>query len=424
MNVQDDTDASSHISQLIDSLLRGETNPSDFGIAINHFSKTMTRNLFRDSLPKFNSNLRSKSTDVFMRYFFNDAAYQDNDLWKFVDYKDFWVLLLNFHDTVYTRDMTLVDVLKFFEENLFITNNRPNLSYLEQKVIEQLDQQSHLLNKDLAKKFKVSEKKISNLMGELKNKGICLGSSVDYLALNSHEFFILGNSSLQDDRAVLLKKYVLFPGFTVNYGVAFEKISDSSIYNVLNKKILCNTKILTMGISLKDWSNHPIRKPELSLPIKEKERESFYLTPVSKDYILQLVRNCETDFRRPNIKKIADRFDVSIRTLFRIKSKLKDKGIIKPRIILENEELMSLFLISKKELVEFYNKVPYIESYEVQDNEGNIKWLTILSIFPNDFNFIYKKDNKLVDIFQVIEKTILNQIIHNEETLLQLNKKI
>ncbi len=402
-------DASSYISQLIDSLLRGETNPSDFGIAINHFSKTMTRNLFRDSLPRFYSNLRSKSTTVFMRYFFNDAAYQDNDLWKFVDYKDFWVQLLNFHDTVYTRDMTLVDVLKFFEENLFFTNNRPNLSYLEQKVIELLDQQPHLLNKDLAKKFKVSEKKISNLMGELKNKGICLGSSVDYLALDLHEFFIFGNSGLQDDRAVLLKKYVLIPSFTITYGVASEKIKGPSIYTVLNKKILCNTKILTMGISLKDWSNHPIRKPRLSLPVKEQERVPFYLTPVSKDYILNLVRNCETDFRRPNIKKIADRFDVSIRTLFRIKSKLKDKGIIQPQIIIESNYLLSLLLFSEKELVEFYNKVPFMKSYNVVDFKGENKWLTFLTIFPEDYKFLYEKIQNNVDIYEIKDEKSLGE---------------
>ncbi|MHA1198899.1 MAG: hypothetical protein ACTSQF_06060 [Candidatus Heimdallarchaeaceae archaeon] len=423
MDVQDSTDTSYSVSQLIDSLTTGEINPSDFGVKINQYSQTMTKNLFRDSLPKFNSSLRSKTTDVFIRYFFNNESYQDNDLWKFVDYKDFWVQLRNFHDSIYSRNMDFNEVIKFFEENLSSASSRPNLSYLEQRVIEQLDQFPYLLNKDLAKKFNVSEKKISNLMNGLRTKGISLGSSIDYSALDSHEFFTLGNNDLRDDNAVLLQKYELFPSFSMCYGVSSEKIGAPLTYNVISKKILCNTRILTVGISTKAWNKHPVRRVQVACSIQKEEQTDFYVTPVSKDYILQLVRNCETDFKRPNIKQIANIFNVSIRTLFRIKSKLRDIGIIEPRIILENDELMTIVIISEKELVEFYNKVPYIRSYEVQDDENNIKWMTFLSIFPNDFNFIYKKANKSVDIFQVIEKRVLDQTIDNEKTLSHLNQK-
>ncbi|MCE7743481.1 MAG: hypothetical protein GOP50_13610 [Candidatus Heimdallarchaeota archaeon] len=422
MDVQDSTDTSYYVSQLIDSLTSGEINPSDFGVKINQYSQTMTKNLFRDSLPKFISNLRSKTTDVFFRYFFNNESYQDNDLWKFVDYKDFWVQLRNFHDYIYSRSMDFTEVIQFFEETLSSTNSQPRLSYLEQRVIEQLDQTPYFLNKDLAKKFHVSEKKISHLMNGLRAKGISLGSSVDYSALGFYEFFTLGTHALHDDTMVVVHKYELFPSFSMGYGVSSEKISASSIYDVINKKIICNTRILTLGISLKDWSKNSVRRVKMPTPIQG-EQTDFYVTPVSKDYILRLVRNCETNFKRPNIKQIANIFDVSIRTLFRIKSKLKDIGILEPRIILENKELMIILMISEKELVEFYNKVPFIRSYEVQDGDNNVKWMTFLSIFPSDFNFIYKKSNKSVDIFQVIEKNVLDQTTDNEKILLHLNQK-
>ncbi len=423
MNVQDCTDTSTHISHQIDSLTRGEINPSDFGVKINQYSQTIAKNLFRDSLPKFNSSLRSKSTDIFIRYFFNDKTYEDNDLWKFVDYKDFWVQLKNFHDTIYSRTMTLNDVVKFFEGNLLSFNNHLTLSYLEQRIINQLGQTPNIKNKDLAKKFLVSEKKISNVMNDLRTKGIFLGSLIDYSALDSYEFFALGTNNSPDDDAILLQNYELFPGFPLHYGVSSKKIKNSSVFTVINKKIICNTQILTLGISLQDWNQHPVRRAGPKFSIQKPENSDFYVTPISKNYILKLVRNCESDFKRPNIKQIAEIFDVSIRTLFRIKSKLKDLGIIEPRIILESEELMTILLISERELNEFYNKVPYVRSYEVQESDGNIKWMTFLSIFPKDFNFIYRKNNKLVDIFQVTEKRVLNQTIENGKTLMHLNQK-
>ncbi len=423
MDVQESIDTSSIISQLINSLSSGEIDPSDFRVKTNQCSQTMTKNLFRDSLPKFSSNLRSKATDIFIRCFFKDDSYQNNELWKFVDYKDFWIQLRNFHDFVYFRNMTFNDVIKFFEENLACSNSQLNLSYLEQKIIKQLDQSPHMLNKDLAQQFNVSEKKISNMVNNLKSKGIYVGCLVDYPALDSCEFFTFGSTPINNEKAVLLQKYELFPNFTMGYGVSSEKLNNSSSYNVINKKISCNTRILTMGISLKDWSKHPIKRKKKISTNQKKEELTFYITPMSKDYILQLVRNCEKDFRRPNIKEIADINNVSIRTLFRIKSKLKDMGIIEPRIIVENEELMTILMVSDKELMDLHDKVPFIKSYEIQDNKNNIKWMSFLSIFPSDFNFIYKNINKSVDVFQVIEKRVLNQIKNNERLLLHLEQK-
>ena len=420
MDVQDSADVSHSISQLIDSLMRGEICPSDFGVAINKYSQTMTRNLFRDSFPKFNSNLRLKITDVFIRYFFHDESYEINALWKFVDFKDFWVLLGNFHNYIYNKNMILNEIIQFFDENLSSFNNKPDLSFLEQRVIEQLDQFPYLLNKDIAKQFEVSEKTISSLMNNLRDKGISLGSSVDYSALDSFEFFVLGGAEVHDD---VLHEFNLFPNFSLSYGVSSRSVKDPLAFNVLNKRVICNTRVLNMGISLKDWDKHPVISKRQDLQVQEKENPPFYVTPVSKDYILQLARNCEADFKRPQIKKIADFFDVSIRTLFRIKSKLRELEIIKPKIMLEIDDLMIVLIISDKELLEFYNKVPYIRSYEVQDYDGNIKWITFLSIFPKDFNFIYRKNNKSLEIYQVIGRKVYNRTLNDSSFLLHSNQK-
>ena len=97
--------------------------------------------------------------------------------------------------------------------------------------------------------------------------------------------------------------------------------------------------------------------------------------------------------------------------------------IIEPQIIIDNENLTTVLILSNMELVEFYNKIPYIKAYEIQDHEGNISWLTFLSIFPNDFNFIYRKISDSLDIYQVIKKEIQGQITNNSEILLHLNQK-
>jgi hypothetical protein len=420
MNVQDSANVSRAISQLIKALTKGEMNPSDFRIEINRYSQTMAKNLFRDNFPQFISNLKSKITDVFIRYFFNDGSYQTNDLWKFVDFKDFWLLLQNFHDNIYNKNMILNEVIQFFEENLSDFNNKPNLSFLEQKVIEQLDQSPTLLNKDLAKHFEVSEKTISNLMTNLRTKGISLGSSVDYCALDCFEFFTFGDNSLHED---VYYEYTLFPSFSLCYGISSERIRNPLAFNVIDKRVICNTRVLNMGISLKDWNKHPIMVKRDDLPIQKKENPPFYITPISKDYILQLAKNCETDFKRPHIKRIADLFDVSIRTLFRIKSKLKDRGILEPKMVLEMEDLMTVLIISDNELLDFYNKVPYIRAYEVQDFDKNIKWITFLSIFPRDFNFIYRKNSKSLEMYQVIGRKTFTRTPDSSGSLLHSKQK-
>lgn len=423
MDVQDNTDVNSIISQLIDSLVYGEINPSDFGVKINQFSKTMSKNLFHDSFPKFSSNLRTRSTDVFLRYFFNDQECPTNELWKFVDYKDFWVHLRNFHDYIYDKNMILNDVVSFLEGNLSSTGNRLNLSFLEKRVIEQLDKKPHSRSKDIAEKFHVSEKAISHLMNNLRKRGILLGSSVNYQALDSFEFFTLGLTKEYSEKATLLHEYKLFPSFSLGYGVAPERIVSPSCYMILNKKTICNTRVLNMGISLKDWSRHPSKNTKASTIVQEEDPPSFYISPVSKDYILQLARNCEINFKRPKIKTIANNFDVSIRTLFRMKAKLIKMGIIEPKIILDSEELMTVLLISDMELSEFYNKVPSVSSYEVQDFDYNIKWITFLTIFPNDFKFIYKKTNNLMEIYQLIGKNVYVQFPNRNGSLLHSKQK-
>ena len=106
------------ILELFKSLGGDIINPSDFGVKINKYPNILVKYLFRNSIPRFNSNLRRKSTEIFMRYFFNDDTYPINDLWKFVDYKDFWCHLRYFHDHIYSKSMTFSEAIQYFIKTL------------------------------------------------------------------------------------------------------------------------------------------------------------------------------------------------------------------------------------------------------------------------------------------------------------------
>ena len=121
-----------NISKLLQALLTGGIEASDFRLEINQYSQTMVKNLFRDSLPRFSSTLRDKFANIFTKYFFNDRIIKLNDLWKFVGYKDFWIETRKLHDVVYSRNMSFNEIKRYFERNLLSRVVRTNLSFLEQ----------------------------------------------------------------------------------------------------------------------------------------------------------------------------------------------------------------------------------------------------------------------------------------------------
>jgi DNA-binding Lrp family transcriptional regulator len=417
MDVKRTNDTSTDALKLLNSLFSGEIDIADFRFEINDFSKTMVKNLFRDSFPRFNQNLREKLTNIFVRCCYNDRKTPVNEFWKFTSYKDFWVEIKNFHDNIYQRRMNLSEVVHFFERSLLTNTRKLKLDFVEKKVIERLDKNPNILNKDLASELEISEKRISNIIGSLKSRGIYLGCFADYSQLNAYEFF--GFTEIEDSTSDLrfLDKITLFPDFKLYHGLSCQEIKHPYIYQVISKKIFCNTQVLNRGLSFQDWNTSSNTKAIEKNFTQESNMDEFFVPSSSKNHVLQLMRNCERDFRRPNIKKIAEENDVSIRTLFRIKSKLKDMGLIQPRIFVENEELMSLVIISSRELHEFYNKVPFVKSYEVQNMDTDKKWFSFMSIFASDFNFIYSKLKNNSEIFQIIGRKPMNLISQSNQKI-------
>ena len=392
-------------STLISSLLDGAIEVSDFRLSICHFSKTKVTNLFRDSFPKFSSGIKSKITDVFIRYFFSNNNIDANEFWRFVNFRDFWAELRIFHDVIYSRGMTLSDVIKFFEKTLFQTKSRLNLNFLQKKILEKLGKTPSSLYKQLAEDLDISEKKVSVTLKHLNSRGIYLGSLISYKSLNLHEFFSFNRSDGFGENAVLIDRYQLFPELNITHGVITRKKHGPSFYYVKEKKMYFNPDILNKGLSIQDWKKHSLTKQK-NLPDSISNTEPKTVFSEKHPYIPHLLRNCDLDFKRPDIKTIAESHDVSARTLFRLKSSLIDDKIIQPCVVVEHPDLLQILLVSKTELVELYTKVPFIRTYQIYDDFGDPSWLSYLSIFMPDFKYIYSRLRHQAEVFQVIKRQI------------------
>jgi len=416
MNLGGDCDSNTDASQLINALLSGSIDSSDFRLEINQFSTAKARSLFRDCIPKFTANLRSKFVNIFERFFFNNNKIQSNELWKYVDHRDFWIQMKKLHDSVYSRDLNFNHVVKYFEECLFKNNTKLDFRYLERRIVNILNREPNLLFKKISAILGISQKKTSLIIKELRSRGIFLGSTTDYTCVNSVEFFSFNISDSCKQNAFLIDEYFLFPSFKIFHGIAFTKERDDSKYYVEEKKTRCNTQILNSGISIQDWKKHEKISKAVNTVQKNYEEKSFPLISRNKIHILHLMKNCERNYRRPNIHGISEKYNVSVRTLFRTKSKLTDAGIIKPILVIDCDELMKLLIISKHELNELYNKIPFVESFKVQDSNHDFKWITFLSIFVTDFKFLYSLLMNNAEIFQVMNRKQLKLMKENKST--------
>ena len=392
-------------SIIISSLLDGAIEASDFRLSIGHFSKTKVTNLFRDSFPKFSSGVKSKITDVFIRYFFSNNMINVNEFWRFVDFRNFWAELRTFHDVFYSRNMILSDVIKFFEQTLFQTKSHLNLNFLQKKIIEKLGKKPSSLYKQLAEDLSISEKKVSVTLKHLNSRGIYLGSLISYNSIGFHEFFSFNRSNGFGENAVIIDRLLLFPKLNITHGIMARKKHGPSFYYVKEKKMYFNPDILNKGLSIQDWKKHSLTKQKNS----SDSVTSAKLKTVSSEkqpYLSHLLRNCELDFKRPDIKTIAESHNVSARTLFRVKSSLIDDKIIQPNMVVETPDLLQVLLVSKSELVELYNKIPFIRTYQIHDDFGDTSWLSYLSIFMTDFKYIYSRLSRHAEVFQVIRRQI------------------
>ncbi|MCG3225290.1 MAG: winged helix-turn-helix domain-containing protein [Candidatus Heimdallarchaeota archaeon] len=320
--------------------------------------------------------------------------------------------------------MNFNNVVQYFERNLLRGNTKPRFGYLEKKVIEWIDKDPSILNKEIANKLDISQKKVSVIIKNLKTKGVFLGSLVDYKRVDSYEFFSFSNISNNKKDTLFFDEYTLFPNFKLIQGVMVKKIKHNSLFYVLDKKTSCNVKVLNHAISIQDWQEHvKIDKTKISPSICNNNNVKLEAS-MNKDYILHLMRNCEIDFKKPDITEISQRYNISTRTLFRAKTKLKDQEIINPRLVIECDELMTLLAISDKELLELYNKVPYIKTYQIQAIGDGTRWISFLSIFVQDFKFLYPLINKKAEIFQIITKKRKELIKTNSFSTIQSEHKI
>jgi DNA-binding Lrp family transcriptional regulator len=329
-----------------------------------------------------------------------------------------------YHDLIYTRDMTFNDVVKYFEECLYKNSTKLNFRYLERKIIDTLNKDPSLLFKRISAILGISQKKTSQIIKELRKKGVFLGSTIDYKSVNSVEFFSFNVSDSSKQNSFFIDEYSLFPDFKIFHGITFAKNKDDTFYYVLEKKTHCNSHILNFGISIQDWKKHEkTTKNKDSVRERHEEKLTTLITK-NKLHILHLMKNCERNYRRPDIHSISEKYNISVRTLFRTKSKLTDSGIIKPSLIIECDELMRIFIISKQELNELYNKVPFIRSFKVQDNNHDVKWINFLSIFVTDFKFLYSLLMNKTEIFQVMYRKQLKLMKEIKSTPISFKHKI
>lgn len=422
MSLSNTKDSFNNVSKLIHSLLEGMIEISDFSLQINQESPATARNLFRDTIPKFSSNVKEKFTDTFSRYFFNDVTISANSLWKFVTDTDFWHKIKQFHDTTYTRNMAFSEIINYFDRNLANNHKGLKLNQLEKEVLERINNDPYLLYKTVANELKITEKKVSTIINQLRHKGIFLGSSIDYAKLGFFEFFAFRINNEIRNKTLLIEEINFFPHFKLYRGISKDRILDDSIYSVSEKNVIYNSKVMNMGISICDWSDHTRFRTQVSDSVNVNQPD-FSITDASTPYIIELLKNCEANYKRPNINKISEENDVSVRTLFRIKSKLTDSKIIEPKLFVDSNDLMNVVVISNKQIDEIYKKVPFVHSYQI-NNDNVTMWLSFLSIFISDFRNLYLLLKDKAEIFQIINKKLLNTLSEDSLPIFPMEHKV
>jgi hypothetical protein len=318
-------------------------------------------------------------------------------------FRNFWPELRKFHDTIYSQGMNLSDIVKFFERTLHRTSYGLKLSFLEKRIIEILGKKPSSLYKQIAEDLGISEKKVSVTLKNLNTRGIYLGGLISYKTFGLHEFFSFNRSDNFGDNAVLIDRYILFPDLNITHGIMPRKKHGPSFYYVKEKKMYFNSNILTKELSIRDWKKQPLPKQK-NFSESGTNTELKKVSHEKQPYLSYLLRNCELDFKRPDIKTISESHDVSARTLFRLKSRLIEDEIIQPNMVVESFNLLQVLIVSKSELVELYNKVPFIRTYQIHDDFGDASWLSYLSIFMPDSKYIYSSLIGQAEIFHVIKR--------------------
>ncbi len=412
-------------SEFLNALLMGSIEPNNFRLGLQKHSQQRTISLFRDSFPKFSSLMKEKLVGAFSNFFFIEETFHNSPFWQFVNRANFWVEIKFFHDFLYSKNMKLNEIISYFKSYTSRKSQVVGFNTIEKFVISCLEKNPDLTYSMIAQDLNISEKKVTLIVQNLKTVKIYLGCLIDYSYFGFHEYFSFSSYDLNESFSPFRNiTYTLFPSFSLSHGISFSKTVNPKLFYVKEKKSISNSKLFLESIYYKDCKSlfNPslTSKSAVSLCVSPPSPNSFILRP----YILDLLDNCNKDYRKPNLTDIAHNHKVSLRTLIRLKSRLTEKSIIKPKLVIADENLLNLTIISKSELKYLYNKVPYIESYYAENtSSSNGMWISFCNIFKQDLNPIYNTLENKADIYILMNRKKLSHSITDiTQNLNQLNE--
>jgi len=407
------------IRNLIRNLLEGYISPSEFRLKTGKYSQKKVYTLFRDSFPKFETTIKNIIARLFKSYFLSEDYEKNIFLIEYVDYKNFFPELKKFHDSVYFKGMNLKEIENYFlkqlvEKSTFTPIEKEFLKLLN----KQIENKEPIVFNKIAKKLNVSNKKITIILNNLKKKGIRLKASIDWKRIGISEYFTLSEKEV--DKSILIKKkYTLFPDLKIQHITSLNEDKKAE-YRVVNKKYIINIPIILKNRNLS--KQNKIIKQAIMEKKEILENESNYLKNnnirckeiKTNDYTLCLLINCAKDYKRPNFKVITENYEISERTLTRIKQKFVEQEIIKPEIRIKSKNHVRILLITETQQSFLYSLLPALEEYQVIDKRNNQSWFYIIQIWREDVESLLKTLKKYSKCYLVI----------NEETKYYQGKKM
>ncbi len=390
---------------LIESLLDGSLKACDFRLVVSQYSPKTATTLFRDMLPRFSSDLKKKLGIIFERFFFCNSKKNVKTLWKLVNHSTFWTDLKNFHDYSTKNIIDYGDIKSFLSQAYNNCTYKRPLTYVQRKLVESLEKSPTLTYSKISEEIQVSKKKLSFEVKNLRNRGIFLGSFIDYRSLGFFEYFTF-NEALKGIDSILLKKtYTLFPNFILNQFVCNKLPKDTCYYAIDKKVVISNSVLLSNNINFDQCKSGLRLNPPGRITFSENQDIVCNLN-VDKPYGLDLVENCKIDFRHPDFQSIASRYDVSIRTLIRMKKMLIKNKVVQPHISIKDKSLSKIVFLSQQEIPFLYNKLPYIEAYKLNSGNNESLWLSMALILPHDIGPLHNFFRKKSEMFIVTEEKV------------------
>ncbi len=404
MLLQNTLNAIDNVKLLIKQLLEGIISPSEFRYYIKDYSKNMVVSLFRDSFPYFSANIRNIITELFQDYFFDTYDDTKSYLMEYVDDKEFFTELKIFHDEIYEKGMNIRTLEEFYRKKH--ENSKLRFSYLEKQLLLKIEK-SIVENVDLsyniiAKELKTTQKSITKTLQRLNSKGIYLGGEIDWNKIGFKEYFILDADDNPNNDDIVWEKYQLFPYMDMTHIVSKRNRQNNVTYSVKSKITRISIRALINYISLSQFRYYNKTGTYFGKADKN-SRRNMALNLNKYPYAVQLLLNCKEDYKHPRYNKITDMYTVSTRTLIRLKSKLISNNVIKPHIIIANNNFVELIVISQDQPIKLLQQVPLSITYKVVAPRREELWISKLSIWRNDLETAAKIINEDKTMYIIIK---------------------